>query len=80
MSLINATTAHQIADTANEAHFRTYVAELHASLKARAQRGHYEAAVTVPVAYQSKAFAIIQYFTMFGYKVTVQGRSVTIGW
>lgn len=80
MSKLTAIQAHQIADQANEANFTRYVSDVHASLKRQAERGNYETSFTLPSAYRSKAINVIQYFTLFGYRVSVVRDNVTIGW
>lgn len=80
MSKLTAVQAHQIADQTNESKFSTYVSDVHTSLKRAAERGNYETQFTLPPVYRSKALSVIQYFTLFGYRVSVQRDVVTIGW
>lgn len=79
-NLINAATAHTIADQANERRYSEWVREVHASLKSRAQRGAYSANISVPSEYSNKSLAILQYFSMFGYTVSLNRGTVTVGW
>jgi len=80
MSLINATQAHNIADSVNEGLFTQYVQDLHASIKRHANKGSYETSVQLPTQYKNKSLAVLQYFNMFGYKVTLHQGRVTIAW
>lgn len=80
MSLINSTQAHAIADSVNENLFGKYIQDLHATIKTHANRGSYETSVQLPVKYQNKSIAVLQYFNMFGYKVSLHQGRVTIAW
>lgn len=80
MSLINATQAHNIADNVNEGLFTKYVQDLHASIKRHASSGSYTTSVQLPIQYKNKSLAVLQYFNMFGYKVTLHQGRVTIAW
>lgn len=80
MSKLTAIQAHQVADQANEALFTRFISDLHVSLKRHAERGNYKANVSIPVEYRGKILSLIQYFTMFGYTVSVSNSTLTIGW
>lgn len=80
MSNLTAPQAHSIADQANANKYSQYLATLHTQLATSASRGDYEYATTVPSVYTDKVLEMLHYFNMFGYKVSIQRRVVTISW
>ena len=79
-TLINASTAHALADTANEANFKEYLRELHGTIKSQARLGRYSRTVSLPTQYRGKSIEVLTYFNLFGYTVTLSNGTVSIAW
>lgn len=80
MSKLTAAQAHATADQFHANQFPRFIADLHASVKADAQRGLYTKTVAIPSIYQGRALELLSYFNLFNYQVSVQGTRVTLKW